>query len=136
MDEARQDTLSLIKRRLASMTAGEKRIAGFILSEPQRTVGMTMKSLAGEVGVSEGSVANFAARLGYDGYTALKIALLLTIHLCHPPALHPRQQGQRGYDEERKISKIGAIHRARSSIYTKVGIKSARTTELTLVNIS
>lgn len=75
MDEARQDTLSLIKRRLASMTAGEKRIAGFILSEPQRTVGMTMKALAGEVGVSEGSVANFAARLGYDGYTALKIAL-------------------------------------------------------------
>lgn len=57
------------------MTASEKRIAGFILSEPSRMVNMTMKALAVEVGVSEGSVANFAAKLGYDGYTALKIAL-------------------------------------------------------------
>lgn len=70
-----EDTLSIIKRRLASMTAGEKRIAGFILSEPQRTTEMTMKTLAGEVGVSEGSVANFAAMLGYEGYTAMKLAL-------------------------------------------------------------
>ena len=69
------DTLSVIKRRLSSMTAGEKRIAGFILSEPQRTTTMTMKTLAGEVGVSEGSVANFASMLGYDGYTAMKLSL-------------------------------------------------------------
>ncbi len=61
------------------MTASEKRIAGFILSEPQKTVSMTMRSLATEVGVSEGSVANFASRLGYDGYTALKISLARSI---------------------------------------------------------
>ena len=57
------------------MTAAEKRIAGFILSEPRRAVGMTMRALAAEVGVSEGSVANFASHLGFDGFTAMKIAI-------------------------------------------------------------
>ncbi len=75
MGENGNDILTHIKRRLSSMTAGEKRIAGFILSEPQRTTTMTMKALAGEVGVSEGSVANFATMLGYDGYTAMKLSL-------------------------------------------------------------
>lgn len=70
-----EDAISLIKRNLASMTSGEKRIAGFILSEPQRTTKMTMKMLAGEVGVSEGSIANFSMMLGYDGYAAMKLAL-------------------------------------------------------------
>lgn len=69
------DSLTLIKRRLSSMTAAEKRIAGFILSEPRRAVGMTMRSLSAEVGVSEGSVANFATHLGFDGFTAMKIAI-------------------------------------------------------------
>ena len=69
------DCLTLIKRRLSSMTAAEKRIAGFILSEPRRAVGMTMRALAAEVGVSEGSVANFASHLGFDGFTAMKIAI-------------------------------------------------------------
>ncbi|MCI8387544.1 MAG: MurR/RpiR family transcriptional regulator [Clostridiales bacterium] len=69
------DCLTLIKQRLSSMSATEQRIASYILAEPQKVVSLTMRVLASETGVSEGSVANFAGRLGFDGYTALKIAI-------------------------------------------------------------
>jgi RpiR family carbohydrate utilization transcriptional regulator len=67
------DCLTLIKRRLASMPSVEKRIGKYILADPQKVVGMTMRTLASEVGISEGSVANFAIRLGFDGFTSMKI---------------------------------------------------------------
>ena len=52
-----------------------KRIGSFIHADPQRVTGMTLRELAAEVEVSEGSIINFTARLGFDGYTALKLAI-------------------------------------------------------------
>ncbi|MBQ8510185.1 MAG: MurR/RpiR family transcriptional regulator [Clostridia bacterium] len=71
-----QDSLNLIKRKLSSLPAAEKRLGTYILADPQKVADMTMRRLAAETGVSEGSVANFAARLGYDGWSALKISLV------------------------------------------------------------
>ncbi|MBQ7821829.1 MAG: MurR/RpiR family transcriptional regulator [Clostridia bacterium] len=71
MDE--KNGLNIIMRDLPSMSATEKKIGTYILENPQKVVNMTLRVLAGETGVSEGSVVNFAARLGFEGYTRLKI---------------------------------------------------------------
>ncbi len=69
------DSLKLIAQRLSSMSAAEKRLGTYILANPQKVVNMTMRVLAGETDVSEGSIVNFATKLGFEGYTALKINL-------------------------------------------------------------
>jgi RpiR family carbohydrate utilization transcriptional regulator len=68
-----QNVLIKIQKELLSMSEVEKRIANYILDNPQKTVNLTMRVLAKEAGVSEGSIINFANRLGFDGYTKLKI---------------------------------------------------------------
>ncbi len=52
-----------------------KRIGLFILADPQRVTQMTLRMLASEVGVAEGSIMNFTTKLGFDGYTSLKLAI-------------------------------------------------------------
>lgn len=69
------DAVTIIQKRLSSLTEAGKRIGLFILEDPQRVTGMTMRQLAGELLVSEGSIVNFAARMGFDGYTAMKLAI-------------------------------------------------------------
>lgn len=71
MDE--RNGLNVIMRDLPTMSATEKKIGGYILEHPQKVVNMTLRVLARETGVSEGSIVNFAAKLGFDGYTRLKI---------------------------------------------------------------
>lgn len=65
--------LNIIMRDLPSMSATEKKLGEYILKNPEKVVNMTLRVLAAETGVSEGSVINFASRLGFDGYTRLKI---------------------------------------------------------------
>lgn len=71
MDE--KNGLNIIMRDLPTMSATEKKIGSYILEQPQKVVNMTLRVLACETGVSEGSIVNFATRLGFDGYTRLKI---------------------------------------------------------------
>lgn len=65
--------LSQMKKELLSLSEVERKIANYILAYPQKTVNLTMRVLAEEVGVSEGSIINFANKFGCDGYTQLKI---------------------------------------------------------------
>lgn len=68
-----KNALNIIIRDLPTMSATEKKIGSYILEHPQKAVNMTLRVLAGETGVSQGSVVNFATRLGFEGYTRLKI---------------------------------------------------------------
>ena len=52
-----------------------QRIADFILSEPAAATTMKLKEFSERVGVSEGSVVNFARSLGYEGYIELKVGI-------------------------------------------------------------
>ena len=69
------DAIDLIRTRLSSLPESCKRIGTFILADPQRVTGMTLRELSRETGAAEGSIINFASRMGYDGYTALKLAI-------------------------------------------------------------
>ncbi len=69
------NTIDLIRKRLSSMPAVGKKIGAFILADPQRITEMPLRTLADELGVSEGSIINFSTKLGFDGYTTLKLAI-------------------------------------------------------------
>ncbi|MBQ8552422.1 MAG: MurR/RpiR family transcriptional regulator [Clostridia bacterium] len=69
------DAVALIRKRLSSLSDAAKRIGSYILADPQKVTGMTLKELSRELSVSEGSIINFTSRLGFDGYTSMKLAI-------------------------------------------------------------
>jgi len=69
------DILAEIRQRYASMTPVEKRIASCILEAPERVINETITQLASRTGISSGSIANFAASLGFKGYAGMKIGI-------------------------------------------------------------
>lgn len=65
--------LNLIKRNLTSMSDTEKRIANYIIENPSEVIYITTKALAARTEVSEGTVIKFSTRLGFSGFSELKI---------------------------------------------------------------
>lgn len=62
-----------IRSYYPSMFDAEKRIADFILNQPDKFVNMTVAQVAREIGVSDSSIIRFCQKLNYDGFTQLKI---------------------------------------------------------------
>lgn len=52
-----------------------QKIADFILENKTLVTGLKLKELSERIGVSEGSVVNFARSLGYEGYIELKVGI-------------------------------------------------------------
>jgi DNA-binding MurR/RpiR family transcriptional regulator len=53
----------------------EKKISDFIMAQPWKIVNMTVAELARKIGVADSSIIRFCQRLGFDGFTQLKINL-------------------------------------------------------------
>lgn len=68
--------ITKIKSRFQDLTEVEKRIANFIMDEPEKVLYMTVNELAGASKVSDASVVRFARELGFDSFQQLKIALV------------------------------------------------------------
>lgn len=95
----------LMKQRYSSMSPAEKKIADYILEDPERAAGTTIVCLAREAGVSPGSISNFAGSLGFSGFAQLKLNLA-------------RNLGETEAKEEEKLEKPllrGLMESARSS---------------------
>lgn len=71
----KKDILHMIQDSMPRLSKGQKRIAGYILSDYDKAAFMTASKLGGLVGVSESTVVRFAALLGYDGYPSMQKAL-------------------------------------------------------------
>lgn len=67
----------LVRIRVAqpTMAKGARRIADFVLDQPDRIVRMSVTELSEATGASEGSVINFCQRLGLSGFQQLKLSL-------------------------------------------------------------
>lgn len=70
-----KDILHMIQENMAGFSKGQKKIAGYILSDYDKAAFMTASKLGKLVGVSESTVVRFAAVLGYEGYPAMQKAL-------------------------------------------------------------
>ncbi len=65
--------LVAIKSNYPDLHDVEKKIADFILKEPETAVNMTVAQVAKKAGVADSSIIRFCQGLGYDGFTQLKI---------------------------------------------------------------
>ena len=57
------------------MGRSEKRIADYILKNPQSIINMSITELASSCGSGDATVVRFARRLGFSGYQALKLGI-------------------------------------------------------------
>lgn len=64
-----------IRQRYAAFARSDKRLADFLLAEPDRARHLSSQQLAAEAGVSQSSVVKFAQKLGFKGFPALKLAI-------------------------------------------------------------
>ncbi len=59
----------------AELTKGQVRLAGYILKNQKRVLGMTALEVGREVGMSDASVIRFCRAAGYSGFANLKVQL-------------------------------------------------------------
>ncbi len=75
METDRNDIITRIQDRYASMSRSHKKIAAFILEHYDQAVFMTAAKLGENLGISESTAVRFAAGLGYEGYPQFQQAL-------------------------------------------------------------
>lgn len=69
------DVISRIHSKLSELSKGQKRIAEYILENPDQAALQTASVVGKTVQVSESTVVRFASCLGYEGYPELQKAL-------------------------------------------------------------
>lgn len=69
------DILTLLQKKAATFSKGQKRLAHYITESYDKAAFMTAGALGCAVGVSESTVVRFAVELGFDGYPSMQKAL-------------------------------------------------------------
>ncbi len=64
-----------VKIHYDSFSKAEKKIADFLMQNPNDILPLFITELAEQCGTSEATIVRFAKRLGFDGYQQLKIAI-------------------------------------------------------------
>ena len=64
-----------IRQRYRGLAQSDKKLADYLLLQPDTARHLSSQQLANEAGVSQSSVVKFAQKLGYKGFPALKLAL-------------------------------------------------------------
>jgi RpiR family transcriptional regulator, carbohydrate utilization regulator len=68
-----KNCLISIKSLYPSLFDAEKKIADFLLNQPESAVYMTVSQISAETGVADSSIIRFCQKLGFDGFTQLRI---------------------------------------------------------------
>lgn len=68
-------TVLNIKIHYNNLSKGEKKIADFLMDNPQSILPLYITELAEKCGTSEATVVRFSKHLGFNGYQQLKIAI-------------------------------------------------------------
>ena len=71
----KNNIISAIKTKLASMSKSHKKIADFICEHYDKAAFMTAAKLGERVGVSESTVVRFASLMGFEGYPEFQYVL-------------------------------------------------------------
>ncbi|WP_106495897.1 MurR/RpiR family transcriptional regulator [Lentibacillus sp. Marseille-P4043] len=79
MDNVHQHGLASIRSNYGKFSDKEKKIADYILHNPQNIIHHTINQVSDELNVAESTVFRFCQRIGFKGYQALKIALAAEI---------------------------------------------------------
>jgi DNA-binding MurR/RpiR family transcriptional regulator len=81
------NALTRIRIAMPTLAKGARRIAEYILEQPDQIVRMSVTELSEATASSEGSVINFCQRLGLSGFQQLKLSLaqevVQPVHFIH-----------------------------------------------------
>lgn len=72
--------LSQINKRMEYMTPVERRIADFMLANPNKVINMPVKEIAKHSSTSDAAIVRFAKRIGLRGIKELKVELAKELH--------------------------------------------------------
>nr|WP_318384691.1 MurR/RpiR family transcriptional regulator [uncultured Enterobacter sp.] len=64
-----------IRQRYPGLAQSDKKLADFLLAQPDVARHLSSQQLASEAGVSQSSVVKFSQKMGYKGFPALKLAI-------------------------------------------------------------
>jgi DNA-binding MurR/RpiR family transcriptional regulator len=67
--------LTILKAQIDGFTPGERKIAEFVLADPEQAYQMSSASLAQATGRSQSGVVKFCQKLGFRGYQEFKLAV-------------------------------------------------------------
>lgn len=70
-----QQCMAKIRSYYARLSAKEKKVADYILQNPEKIVHITINELAEDLNIADATVFRFCKRIGFKGYQAMKIAL-------------------------------------------------------------
>jgi RpiR family carbohydrate utilization transcriptional regulator len=76
--------LEQIKRADDRLRRSERKVAEFILSDPQAALSLGISALAAGSGVSDPTVLRFCRAIGFDGFQSFKLALARALALGAP----------------------------------------------------
>lgn len=75
MEETNHDILEWIHANYFHLTTAEKKVADFVLAQPQQIQFMSITQLADECGAAEATISRFCRTLQLKGFNAFKIEL-------------------------------------------------------------
>ena len=105
-----------IRQRYTGSAQSDKKLADYLLSQPDRARHLSSQQLAGEAGVSQSSVVKFAQKIGYKGFPALKLAISEALVSNPNPQSMPVHNQIRGDDPMRLVGEklikenVAAMH--------------------------
>ncbi|MCK6890581.1 MurR/RpiR family transcriptional regulator [Enterobacter kobei] len=105
-----------IRQRYAGFAQSDKKLADFLLSQPDRARHLSSQQLASEAGVSQSSVVKFAQKIGFKGFPALKLAISEALVSNPNPQSMPVHNQIRGDDPMRVVGEklikenVAAMH--------------------------
>lgn len=105
-----------IRQRYAGFAQSDKKLADFLLTQPDRARHLSSQQLASEAGVSQSSVVKFAQKIGFKGFPALKLAISEALVSSPNPQSMPLHNQIRGDDPMRLVGEklikenVSAMH--------------------------
>jgi len=69
------NALTRIRSSYPTLASSEKRVADWVMKEPEKVLHLSMAQVARECGVSDTTVLRFCRNAGFQGYTDLKLSI-------------------------------------------------------------
>lgn len=92
-----------IRQRYPGLAQSDKKLADFLLAQPDAARHLSSQQLASEAGVSQSSVVKFSQKMGFKGFPALKLAISEALASDKNPTAVPLHNQIRGDDPLRLV---------------------------------
>lgn len=125
--------LTIIQAARDTMSANEKKLADFVLENASLIRDYSSQQIAGSVGVSQSSVVKFSQKLGYKGFTDLKLAVHESV-VMHGTSV-PAVDRDSGRDSDRPSMAAWLLEKKREALSSVCAINDDATVAMAVKTI-